>query len=139
MKQIVFILALIASLVSCQSGMQPEIKQLMNQQVTDWNKGDIEAFMKPFWKNDSLMFVGKSGLTYGWSKVLNNYVKSYPNRSEMGVLGFDLDKIIPLGGAHCLVVGRWTLKREADQPKGYFSLVWKKIDGEWKIISDHSS
>jgi hypothetical protein len=111
----------------------------MNQQVVDWNNGDIKAFMQPYWQNDSLMFVGKSGLTYGWNKVLDNYVKSYSTPNEMGILQFKIDRISPLGKTHCLVVGRWALKREKDEPRGYFSLVWKKIDGEWKIISDHSS
>jgi len=139
MKHIVLVLALSAFLASCRSHMQPEIIVLMEQQVKDWNTGDIEAFMHPYWNHDSLMFVGRSGLTYGWRKVLLNYTKSYPNRAEMGFLRFNLDKVVPLGNAHCLVVGRWALKREADEPNGYFSLVWKKIDGEWKIISDHSS
>ena len=38
-----------------------EINGLMYEQEESWNKGNIEDFMKKYWKNDSLIFVGKSG------------------------------------------------------------------------------
>ena len=40
---------------------------------------------------------------------------------------------------HAFVLGAWHLKREKDEPKDFFTLLVKKIDGEWKVISDHSS
>jgi len=37
-----------------------------------------------------------------------------------------------------MTLGNWKLERS--QPaRGNFSLVWKKIDGQWKIVHDHSS
>ena len=40
---------------------------------------------------------------------------------------------------HAFVLGAWRLKRDNDEPKGYFTLIVKKIRGEWKVIADHSS
>jgi len=37
------------------------------------------------------------------------------------------------------LIGKFTLTRENDQPTGYFTLLFKKIDSVWKIVSDHSS
>jgi hypothetical protein len=35
-----------------------------------WNRGDLsKRFMDTYWKSDSLMFIGKSGVTYGWQNT----------------------------------------------------------------------
>ena len=65
-----------------------EINYLMYEQEESWNKGKIEYFMQKSWKNDSLIFIGKSGLKFGWNKTLNNYKKSYSDSKSMGVLNF---------------------------------------------------
>ncbi|MBU0695740.1 MAG: DUF4440 domain-containing protein, partial [Bacteroidetes bacterium] len=44
---------------------EKEIRNLLETQRQDWNRGDIPAFMRGYWKSDSLMFVGKNGPTYG--------------------------------------------------------------------------
>src|SRR5690606_40403736 len=59
------------------------ILDVMSQQEQDWNNGDIDAFMKGYWRSDSLMFVGKNGIKYGWQTTLENYKKSYPDKSTM--------------------------------------------------------
>ncbi|MCB0740716.1 MAG: hypothetical protein KDB92_06630, partial [Chitinophagaceae bacterium] len=64
------------------------IRQLMDNQTAAWNRGDITAFMKGYWQNDALMFVGKSGVTYGWQNTLDNYKKGYPDTAAMGQLQF---------------------------------------------------
>jgi ketosteroid isomerase-like protein len=37
------------------------------------------------------------------------------------------------------VIGKWHLKREAGDLSGHFTLLWKKIKGQWLIVADHSS
>jgi hypothetical protein len=37
------------------------------------------------------------------------------------------------------VVGNWHLKRTIGNLQGIFSLLFKKINGEWFIAADHSS
>ncbi|WP_153042579.1 hypothetical protein [Rufibacter ruber] len=55
-----------------------EIAAIMQAQSQAWNRGDLESYMEPYWHSDSLMFIGKSGLTYGWDQTLQNYRKGYP-------------------------------------------------------------
>lgn len=94
--------------------------------------------MQGYWKSDSLVFVGSRGLTYGWKKTLENYKKSYPTTEKMGVLEFSDLRITLLGKKNALVYGKWKLIRKEDAPGGIFSLVFQKINQEWKIISDHT-
>jgi hypothetical protein len=49
-----------------------------------------KEYMQGYLKSDSLVFVSKNGPKYGWDNTLNNYLKSYPDRSAMGNLTFDI-------------------------------------------------
>lgn len=115
------------------------IKDVMEMQELSWNKGDIESFMSGYWKSDSILFIGSKGPTYGWHKTLSNYQNSYPNKEKMGQLSFGYIKIELIDKSNAYVIGTWELNRKEDTLQGHFSLIWKKIEGSWKIIADHSS
>lgn len=115
------------------------IRSVMDKQAQSWSNGDIDGFMDGYWKSDSLRFLGKRGLTKGWQTTLDNYKKSYPDKKAMGKLKFDYISFEPLNNKQMFVVGKWALEREKDTLKGYYSLVWEKIDGNWKVIFDHTN
>ncbi|WP_243718018.1 YybH family protein [Pedobacter changchengzhani] len=115
------------------------ILNVLEKQRMDWNQGDLNGFMMSYAKTDSLLFVGKSGANYGWQTTLDNYKKGYPDKGAMGFLTFAIKKVEFLNVDIAFVLGSWHLKRDNDEPKGFFTLLLKKINGEWKIIVDHSS
>ncbi len=121
-----------------ETDRQAVLKALEKQRM-DWNSGNIEAYMQGYLNSDSLLFVGKNGPTYGWQKTLDNYKKGYPNKSAMGFLTFGIKKVEFLNKDIAFVLGSWHLKREKDEPNGYFTLILRKIDGFWKVMADHSS
>ena len=114
------------------------IMAVMEQQAVDWSEGDIEGYMSGYWKSDQFRFMGQRGITYGWQQQLDNYKKGYPDKDAMGHLTFEYISFDQMGEKNMFVVGKWKLERKDDSPGGYFSLVWEKIDGEWKIIFDHT-
>lgn len=122
-----------------QSKQENAIRELMAKQTEAWNRGDLEKFMVGYWENDSLMFVGKSGVTYGWKNTLENYKKGYPDVAAMGMLEFTLIKIKRLSSKYYHVTGKWFLKRSIGDVGGHFTLLFQKIRGNWVIIADHSS
>jgi ketosteroid isomerase-like protein len=122
-----------------QSNAEKTVRNILAEQSVAWNKGDIEGFMKGYWKNDSLMFIGKSGVTYGWSNTLNNYKKGYPDAAAMGQLTFTILKIKSLSDQYQQVVGKWHLQRSQGNIEGHFTLLFQKIKGQWMIVMDHSS
>jgi hypothetical protein len=95
--------------------------------------------MNGYWQNDSLMFIGKSGVTYGWNNTLKNYKKGYPDTAAMGKLTFTLIQIKKLSKEYYHVTGKWFLKRSIGDIGGHYTLLFRKIKGRWVIISDHSS
>ncbi len=115
------------------------IKNILDQQTIAWNGGDIINFMKPYWRSDSLMFIGKSGITYGWQKTMENYKKNYPDAAAMGKLDFTILQTKRLSVLYYSVVGKWHLTRTIGDLNGHFTLLFKKIKNTWVIVSDHSS
>lgn len=143
MRSLVIIIALIAfcgqNPLLAQTKDEARILTLLDTQIKAWNQGNLDGFMETYWKSDSLLFIGKSGPTYGWTATLENYKKSYPDKSAMGTLSFNLLELKKLAGDVYFVVGKWKLVRTAGDLSGHFTLVLRKINGDWKIIADHSS
>lgn len=116
-----------------------EVMENMKKQEMAWNNFDLEGFMKHYWNNDSLMFIGSKGITYGWKQTLSNYKKSYPDKEAMGVLTFVNYNVEQLSPTSVYVIGHWQIKKKDKEVGGHYTLLWRKIKGEWVIVSDHTS
>jgi len=124
---------------AAQDKDEKEIRDLLSQQTRDWNKGNIDAFMSGYWKNDSLMFIGQNGLTYGYQQTNNNYKRNYSDTAKMGQLTFDILHTKRLSQEFYFIVGKFFLKRTVGDLSGHFTLLFRKVNGSWVIIADHSS
>lgn len=141
LKKINFLLAIIlfANTAISQNKDEIAITDILNKQTFAWNAGNIESFMQGYWQSDSLKFIGKSGITYGWQKTLDNYKKNYPDITAMGKLDFTILDTKRLSALYYFVVGKWHLARNTGDIGGYFTLLFKKIKKNWLIVVDHSS
>ncbi|MEP6617021.1 MAG: DUF4440 domain-containing protein, partial [Ginsengibacter sp.] len=92
-----------------------------------------------YWNNDSLMFIGKSGVTYGWQQALLNYKKNYADTVAMGHLDFAILQIKKLSEFYYFVIGKWHLARSIGDVGGHFTLLFRKIKNHWLIVADHTS
>ena len=139
MKKIFLLFFVTASLGSFAQNDDQAIRKVLNDQVIAWNNGNIDQFMEGYWKSDSLMFIGKNGINWGWQKTLENYKKGYPDTAAMGKLSFDLLVVKRLSAEYYFIVGKWHLKRKAGDVGGVYTLLFRKIGGRWVIVVDHSS
>lgn len=128
----------IATAQQTDSAAFRDVRNVLDQQVVAWNKADVDGFMAGYWKSDSLRFIGKNGIKYGWTETRDNYKKSYPDQKTMGVLKFGIDRMERLGPDAVFVVGSWNLDREKPVG-GWFTLLFRKKDGRWVIVLDHTS
>lgn len=115
------------------------IRHMLSAQVTEWNKGNVAGYMKGYWESDSLVFIGKSGPTYGYEQTLARYKKAYPDKDAMGVLTSTILSMKKLSAEYYFIVGKWALERKAGNLSGSYTLLIQKINGEWVIVNDHSS
>lgn len=115
------------------------IRKVMDEQAAAWNKGDIEGFMEGYWNSPEMKFVSGENVARGWQSALDRYRKNYDSKAKMGVLTFSELEITVLSKDSALVLGNWALQRDADNPKGKFTLIFRKFKTGWKIIHDHTS
>jgi ketosteroid isomerase-like protein len=139
--RLLLLLFLLPTTLPAQSYSREEkaIRGVMAQQEKDWNAGNVEAFMEGYWKSDSLKFISSRGVNLGWQTTLDGYKKGYPDRATMGHLTFTLIKVEVINKKNAFVIGKWHLKREKGDVGGYFTLFWKRIQGKWVIVADHTS
>ena len=135
----VILISFLPLLARSQESEWGQIKVLLNKQLECWNDANLECFMEAYWKSDSLKFIGKNGVVYGWGPTLERYTNNYPDKASMGRLEFDLISWESVGLEAYFVVGKFHLLREIGDLEGHFSLLWRKIGDEWKIVADHTS
>ena len=115
------------------------IIDILNKQQKDWNRGDIDEFMKGYLKSEKLVFSGSSGPIYGWKATLDRYKKTYSDKEKMGKLKFEILNVIALSPKVIQLQGKFNLTRSIGDTFGYFTLNWIKVKNKWHIISDHTS
>lgn len=143
MKNYLIILIFLSSSLIAQAIKDSDKTKILfelEQQRIAWNNGDLEGYMNGYWNSDSLKFVGKRGVQYGWKATLENYKKGYPNKEAMGYLSFEVISLEELGSNSAFMIGKWKLDYP-DKPsvEGHFTLLYKKINGRWLVVADHSS
>lgn len=116
-----------------------EVRAVLDQQLADWNAGDIAGFMRGYAKSSSTRFGSGDEVTRGWRTVFDRYVAHYGNRTAMGRLTFSEVEITPLSTVNIEVFGHWRLDREKDSRHGLFTLLFRRTASGWRIIHDHTS
>ena len=114
------------------------ILKVLNEQKEAWNKNDLGGFMAGYWQSEELKFFGSSGVTSGWDKTLANYKKKYPGPEHTGNLEFKIHEVFKINAEAYYVMGEFFLTRTVGNANGIFMIIFKKINGRWKIIADTS-
>jgi uncharacterized protein (TIGR02246 family) len=144
MHRVYFLLVLTLTLaVSSQAQTTPEaaIRHLLDQQTADWNRGDVDAFMKGYEDSPNTTFVGQT-VQYGYATIRDRYKKLYTTPAAMGKLTFSHLAIRVLDSDYAAATGNFHLERApvgGGNADGIFSLLLKREPQGWKIILDHTS
>ncbi|MAN73467.1 MAG: DUF4440 domain-containing protein [Henriciella sp.] len=119
-----------------QQSQAGEIEAVVQTQAAAWNRGDIESFMQGYWRSPDLRFASGGTVTRGFERTLERYKARYSTRAAMGTLSFSELETVMLADDAAVLHGRWKLERDGDAPGGLVTLVFRKMNGEWVIISD---
>lgn len=114
------------------------IRSILSQQQKAWSENDLEGFMAGYWQSDELTYFSGGKITKGWQTTLANYKRNYPSKEETGELSFEIANITKINNDAYWVMGSYFLTRKAGDANGTFMIVFKRINGKWKIIGDSS-
>lgn len=138
-KILVFILLSLKCFAQTPSD-ENAIRQVLAEQNKRWNLGDIPGFMAYYHHSQDLKFISKNGITQGWDATLARYHSAYPNQEAMGQLKFDILEVDVTASKTAWVIGKWHLTRpKLGDMGGHFTLLLKKVKGQWLIFRDHTS
>ncbi|WP_276167061.1 YybH family protein [Zobellia alginiliquefaciens] len=124
--------------ITAQNSDIETIQNILDEQEKAWSDHNLEKFMQGYWKSDELTYYSGGKITKGWQTTLGNYKKGYPTKAHTGKLNFKVDQITKITEDSYYVMGQYFLTREAGDANGTFMIIFKKIDGKWKIIADSS-
>lgn len=113
------------------------IKKILSSQQECWNNGDIDGFMQGYWNSEKLVFTSLNHKpAYGWKNTLERYKNSYPTKSSMGELRFEILNLKLISKTTATLKGKWELIRQKDHPNGLFWLDIERFDNNWLITKD---
>ncbi len=153
---VLFLAAALAGIASAQ-GAPPEssqhsspatpspeeqaIRKVIDDQVTAWNRGDLEGYLAGYWRSPEVTFFSGASETRGWQPTLDRYGRSYQAKGHaMGMLAMSEVRIDMLGPEAALVRALWSLKLpDGSTPHGLTTLIFRKLPEGWRIVHDHSS
>ncbi len=124
------------------SQAEPAIRAVLDAQTEAWNKGNLEGFMKGYWRSPKLTFYSAGNKRAGYDAVLERYRKTYQSDGkEMGKVTFSEVEVEMLGKKAAVVRGRWGLTMsDGKKLGGLYTLIFRQFKKEgWKITHDHTS
>ncbi|MDG1729505.1 MAG: nuclear transport factor 2 family protein [Algibacter sp.] len=143
MKKLVMLLCMVCFFTGfSQTNEEADIKainKVLKKQRIAWSNNNLEGYMEGYWKSDSLKFYGSNGVTHGWENTLERYQKAYPTEDHTGKLSFRINDITKISEGAYYVLGEYHIKRDLGNADGIFMVIFKIINGEWKIIADTST
>ncbi|MGB8888808.1 MAG: nuclear transport factor 2 family protein [Candidatus Korobacteraceae bacterium] len=122
------------------AGAEAAIRAVLQSQVEAWNHHDLAKFMAGYWNSPQLTFFSGATETKGWQPTLERYQQKYQAEGRsMGTLSFSDLTIEMLGADAAFARGRFQLVMpDGKQPRGVFTLVFRKFPEGWRIIHDHT-
>jgi len=135
---ILFVLNACSTTKSTTADDEQAIRAILAQQQKAWSNNDLEGFMNGYWVSDELTYYSGGKITKGFNTTLANYKRKYPTKKETGTLNFEIANITKINNNAYWVMGSYFLTRDAGDANGTFMIIFKRINGEWKIIGDSS-
>lgn len=139
---LLFLLPAIAQKKTDNSQAETDIRAVLEAQKEAWNKGNLEEFMKGYWRSPKLTFYSAGNKRAGYDAVLERYRKTYQSEGkEMGKLAFSNVEVDLLGKKAAVVRGRYDLTlSDGKKLGGIYTLILRQFKKEgWQIIHDHTS
>jgi ketosteroid isomerase-like protein len=117
------------------------VRAVLDRQVIDWNKGDLDGFLDGYWKSPKVVFQSGGQRFTGWEAMRDRYRSRYQGtRKAMGRLEFFELAIEILGKDAAMAIGRWRLfMSDGSKPAGLFTVIFRRLPEGWRIIHDHTS
>jgi len=116
------------------------VQQALDEQVQAWNNGDLEQVMAYYWNSPEMLWISKAGMERGHQGVLEMCQADFAAPGQMGSYAYEPLHIEQLSPQAVFYVFKWETRLNGKRMMGgVSSQLWKNIDGNWVITSEHAS
>jgi uncharacterized protein (TIGR02246 family) len=120
--------------------LRREIVSQLNRAASDWNRGDLEAFLSDYAPESTTTFIDGRRARHGIDFIRQNYAPRFAPGARRDSLEFEEVEVRQLTPTLALVTARYLLNRGGTtSASGPFTLVMERRPAGWRILHDHSS
>lgn len=121
-----------------------EIATMLDRAASNWNRGDLAAFVDDYLPGSETTFIGSRGVLRGAEAIRAAYAPRFAPGGVRDSLSFELVDVDPLTPDVTNVIATYILMRHVGgrdslTGRGPTSLLMRRVDGRWRIVHDHSS
>lgn len=123
--------------------VKSEIKALMAVVIEGLETNDPDKLFRDFWRSDSASFYLNGMAMQGYDEIIGGFSQGMESRQNTKIT-LTSEEIMVLSPEVAMHLAEFTndMIMENDSIvalKGYWSAVFKKIDGQWKVVHVHES
>ncbi len=116
------------------------IRDLTLKLQTDWNSGDMDAYLDAYWKSEEMSLMFGNQAVRGWQALADMFRGNWATEPAMGDFTVNDVVIIQVSSDTVIASGAFTHVFPAETVDGSFTHVWKQLeDGQWRIAHEHTS
>lgn len=129
-----------ATLAAKAAKTDETIRQLTDKLRTDWNSGNMDAYLDAYWKSEQMSLMFGNQAVRGWQALADLFRGNWSTEPAMGDFSVSNVVVIPLSPDTVISSGAFTHVFPTETVEGSFSHVWKlQADGRWLIAHEHTS
>ncbi len=128
--------------VSPAAALRNEVQQAVKNYVDAWNRGDAASVSEMYSRQPGVTSVGDGEVTRGWDRIREAMDQLLGMEGKFKITTASID-VVPLGPGYALALTNYLLTVRGGgqevQQRGAMTLVFQKLEGEWKVLHDHTS
>jgi uncharacterized protein (TIGR02246 family) len=115
------------------------IRARFEQAATAWNRGDLDAYLTSYWDSEETLWISRGTIIRGITAIRSTCKSLYASPETMGKFEIQDLQINVLTESDALVIGTWLLTVQEPARNGVFTVLMKRLGGEWVVVMDHTS
>ncbi len=156
MKQVVYPLLLLVGLVGSgctwadardaqrsaaddPAAIESEVRQSLARLQTDWNSGDMEAYLAAYWNDPGLSMMTGGTALRGWQAVAELFRATWTTEPAMGDFSASNVAVGVLDDRTAIASGGFQHVFQHETVEGVFTHVWRRFGDRWLIVHEHTS
>ena len=125
--------------MSSKQAISLEVRKAFDAWGEAWNNGDIDGYLEGYFDSPETRVTYNTKVIRGKQVLVDMNKSHFASPEAMGKLSTTHFEVEPIGEMDAVVFGKMKREGGASPVDAVFTAHVRKIEGEWRIISEHGS